>query len=267
MHRPLIALSAAVSAVACSGSDARVGPLAPAPYSSLAADERRALEAAGSGDDVLWWLATASDAEEVDAATMVVRMGGDTIAVERFSRIGRTLTGQITRRDHTLDYTLVLGPDDAVRRMETRITPAGGTTPAQRFWATFRDDSVHTRTLAGTRTTSHASVLPPHTLPYLDPSTALLELIVRQARRRDAREVTVPVLVLGDPSVVQLGIVRLVGRDSVHVTFGEVTTRLHIDRQGRILGGAVPERGARFDRAPGGAAASRAALRTGSGAH
>lgn len=96
--------------------------------------------------------AASADAQEpADSGTFLVRLGHDTVAVERYVRRGDTLRAvSVTRSPSTVvrAYTAVFGPDGRVARFATGradqtlapapVEPAGAVPLAGQFWAPYQ---------------------------------------------------------------------------------------------------------------------------------
>src|SRR4026208_1590249 len=93
-------------------------------------------------------LLTAAPIAHAQTGAFVVRLGTDTIAVERFQRIGDRIEGTVVRHTpltNVVRYTITLNADGSVGSYEQRITRADGapvpTAPAP-LTMRFTADSV-----------------------------------------------------------------------------------------------------------------------------
>jgi len=194
-------------------------------------------------------LAPVAAAAQQDDGFTVTR-GDDTVAVERFTEDSFLLSGRLVRAARS----------EARERVGYRVTIVeGGATPLLELSAwraedpeesparqttrvIFKDDSVavdEANRWSGVRTV----VLPTAqgAVPYLNLSTAFLELATRRAARNGGRT-EVPFFNLGGGQTVT-GTVERLGSDSASVRIGNVEFRFRVDDEGRILGGAVPAQG------------------------
>jgi hypothetical protein len=189
--------------------------------------------------------ASAADA----GGAFVVTAHADTIALERFERTGDKFSGTLVFRlaGLRIDYALTLAPDGRVLRMENAARPAGAdvlTPPSQSAVIDWVADSVIAEVRPGgvQRLKSRAG-----SLPYLNPSIALLELLVQRSRAGTPPLDSVPVFTVAGGRTLMAS-VRQVSADSVIVGFGPVEFRLRVRAGGEILSGGVPSQGVAFHR-------------------
>lgn len=120
----------------------------------------------------------ASQRPTTPTGQFIVRIGKDTIAVERFTRDGSALTGQISQRDGSRsDYSLVLRRDGAIDRIDHTRSGAEGSAS---FTFAFSDSTVtyldeQGRALQEVRTSARP-------FPFLLNSAALAETVLRASR-------------------------------------------------------------------------------------
>ncbi len=183
-----------------------------------------------------------------DAGFTLTRAGHDTIASEQFTRDSMTLAGTLLRAGaggarERLHYKVTLAPDGSAPLVELtawRGDDPEGAPARQNTRVIFKDDSVavdEANGWNGVNTVLFQSAY--GAVPYLNLSSAFLELATRRARATGQDSVAVPFFNLGGGQTVT-GVVRRVGTDSATVQIGAVIFRLAIDRVGRILGGGVP---------------------------
>jgi hypothetical protein len=188
-----------------------------------------------------------------ERAAFVLRRGADTVVVERFSRTRDLLSGDIdVRGQGSIEYQASLDyPAQTVSRILVGIVPASAPKSAatQRATAVFRADSVIVENVSGdsTRTSRYATQV--GAVPYVNPSVAMAEQIVRRARvlggpqARPAGPVPLPVFVAGTGGQTVVATVTFAGEDSVQLNLAGTALRFAIDRSLRIVGGAVPSQG------------------------
>ncbi|MFI5213013.1 MAG: DUF2911 domain-containing protein [Gemmatimonadales bacterium] len=174
----------------------------------------------------------------------VVRLGRDTIAVERFTRSATRLEGDVVYRQPRTTlrhYVVDLAADGHVTRAELAIRPGGSpesAPPQQRVVATFahdsavveirRDTAVITRRLAAS-----AAVLP--AFGNAAASWIAFELMVDRLRRSRADSVAVPVYNMMGANAVGSWSAKMLGRDSVFLFDGNDVFHVRVDRDGHIL--------------------------------
>jgi len=182
-----------------------------------------------------------------ERAVFVIRRGGDTLFVERFSRTRDLLSGDIDARGQgSIEYQASLDhPAETVSRIVAGIVPAG--TPAgtatRRATANFRGDSVIVENVVGDSTRTDRYATRAGAIPYINPSMALAEQMVRRARVVGGTQVELPVFVAGTGGQTVTASVTFAGADSAQVNLAGTTLRFAVDREGRLLGGLVPEQG------------------------
>ena len=188
-----------------------------------------------------------------ERAAFVVRRGADTVVVERFALTRDLLSGDIdVRRQGSIEYQASLDfPTQTVTRILVGVVPANTPkgTATQRATAVFRGDSVIVENVSGDSTRTSRYATQAGAVPYLNPSMAMAEQIVRRARvvggpqGRPANPVPLPVFVAGTGGQTVVATVTFAGEDSVQLNLAGTALRFAIDRSLRIVGGAVPSQG------------------------
>jgi dienelactone hydrolase len=190
-----------------------------------------------------------------DSGAFVMTVGRDTIGLERFTRTAGGAEGTLLFLPTSLrfDYSLELTPDGRVRRMANAARPASaaaGAAPTQSATLEWRADSVIAEVKPGgqQRLASVAG-----SMPYLNPSMFLLELIVARAGSGYTPETggppiaAVPVFGVAGGQTSEAK-VRYVSRDSLVLALGAAVFQLKLDAGGHIVSGAVPAQNVRFVR-------------------
>lgn len=173
--------------------------------------------------------------------------GDDTVAVERVTTAGDSAVAdlRIPRLGARLRQTFVPGERGLLARyVLDAFAPNAplAASPVQRIAFRFDGDTLRVQGAA-------PPVLPiaRGTLPWLNPSLALVEQIVRRARTLGGDSALVPMLnVTGAQRFT--AVVTRVGADSVAVTFPDVQMRLAVAADGRVTGGIVPAQRVRIQR-------------------
>src|SRR5438270_11837653 len=117
----------------------------------------------------------------------VVRLGNDTLAIERYTRTADRLEGeQVVRSPRTVHrlYTATFGPGGVVERFEL-ITHnvSGGPGPLERrATASFSGDTAVMTVPRGESTATMRVKTGPGALPYVGQAYALVEEVTRRAR-------------------------------------------------------------------------------------
>ncbi len=148
-------------------------------------------------------------------------------------------------------YTMTLAPDQRV----TRITGAfyrlaqGDTTPFQTVVADFVGDSVHVK-VSGNVTRTEALATTPGAIPYINPSSGMIEQVLRRAHAMGGTTDTVPIFFLVGGRTIPVT-VTWQGRDSAVMNLAGVEMHAKVGPDGSMLGLAIPAQGARVVRLEG----------------
>jgi len=176
-----------------------------------------------------------------ERGTFIVRLGRDTVALERYSRTAARLEGeQVARAPSTVHriYTATFGPGGAVERFElvehnVSGAPGPGETKAT---VEFAGDTAISTLPDGDSTLHQRVKVPPGTLPWYFQNYALLEEIARRARAAGGASYTTTLLPLGntEPWTVTLD---PIGHDSMTILLGTIgLLRARVDERGTLLG-------------------------------
>jgi len=171
----------------------------------------------------------------------LVRLGRDTLAIERYTRTADRLEGgQVVRSPRTVHrlYTATFGPGGAVERFEL-ITHnvSGGPGPLERKAAViFSGDTVVMTIPRGDSTVTMRVKTGPGALPYVGQLYALVEEVARGARLAATDHYTVTMVPPGtnEPWSVE---VNRIGADSLTIQLGPIgPLRMRVDDRGTLLG-------------------------------
>lgn len=186
-------------------------------------------------------LADASPAFAQDTGSFVLTQAGNQIATESFTRTdGRLETRMDVTGQGIMESVSTLNPDATVSRIELRVLPADSpdAEPLQTVAADFGADSVRYEQPIGTE--QGATAASEGTLPYLNPSPAYMEQILRRARAIGGAEVTVQVWIPG-PGGGQVTPAEVTFADEGStLVLGPATVEVETDEAGRLLGAEVP---------------------------
>jgi dienelactone hydrolase len=204
--------------------------------------------------------APALHAQSPERAVFLVRVGPDTVAVERASHDGARFEGHLLMRTPPLRIRqeVTIADSSRVERAVTLIgNPARGTATPRRAELIFRGDSAMSHVVdsgSATAIPDRRFQVTPGAIPFVNLSGLSLELILRRARALGGDTARVPLLLLGGQSLAA-SVVRS-GSDSIVILLGGVAIRAHTDAEGHLLGARVPAQGVAFERLPADAAAS-----------
>ena len=180
-----------------------------------------------------------------ESAAFVVRLGVDTIGVERFTRTAARLEGEIVGRS----------PRTSLRRYVAEFSPAGGLTrfevttlrvgapadapPLARSVAVVGADSIRVEVRRGDSVTTSAIAATAGLVPTMSNVFGPYELIVVRARAANSDSVALAAYGMGARATSTVAVTRL-GGDSIRIAAGMSAYRVRTDRDGRILGLAAP---------------------------
>ncbi len=175
------------------------------------------------------------------ASQFVLRMGADTVTVERCTRTPDRLEGTLLFRAAGVrfEYGLTLGAGATVSSARTSVTRANapeGSAPEQVAEIAFIGDSAFANLVPGGM--QHFGTTP-GVVPYLNPSMAMIEQAVRRARALGGDTVSVKLFALAGGRTFPCRVSRR-GADSVVVDLGGVEMRLAVNAAGELTGGTIP---------------------------
>ncbi|MFN2397260.1 MAG: DUF2911 domain-containing protein [Gemmatimonadaceae bacterium] len=167
----------------------------------------------------------------------VVRLGTDTLSVERYTRTEDSLVGDAVMRSPQTavrHYVVRFGPDGRVTSMDFQGHRPSGSAPPQAATILFGADTVNVTMKTGDSTRT-LRVSAAGAVPFLNFSYALIELAVMRALATPGDSSAVTVLPIGGQQSARLPIKRI-APDSVRIWFFGYPIYARIDESGRILG-------------------------------
>ena len=177
-----------------------------------------------------------------DSGGFVVKLGRDTVAVERYTRSAARMEGQLLTRSGpavvSRQYAVTFAPDGSVLRVEATQRSGGDTTPPIMITATFPRDSAIVEIKRGDSTRVVRLATPAPAVPYFNSSFALYELAARRAGD-GAQPSPVSLVPMGGGQVIAATATRQ-GRDSVMLLIPPQPGpyRLRVDAAGRVQAGS-----------------------------
>jgi len=171
----------------------------------------------------------------------VVRLGRDTLAVERYTRTADRLEGeQVVRSPRTVHrlYTMTFGPGGTIGRFElvTHNVSGGPGAPETKATAQFGGDSAVVTVPRGDSTVTWRVKTGAGALPYLGQSFALVEEVTRRARAAGGDRYTMSMISLGDTEPLPVTVTAQ-GRDSLTLMLGDIgPLHARTDARGTVLG-------------------------------
>lgn len=170
----------------------------------------------------------------------------DTVMIDRFERMGDTLRGRldVIEEGAHIDYMALLGPDNTIRLLLERVFVGNAGDPNVPIRQTrieiVRDSMIVTSGSVVKRLPASAGVI-----PMFPSALALNELLTRRAQAHGGTA-DIPVFWIRSGETIPSTVRRISGDSLVVSIFGE-PLRARVDSTGRILGGASPSPGARFE--------------------
>ena len=191
--------------------------------------------------------------------TFVLRRGNDTISVEQARVRGDTLSADGIIGSVRIRTSLTLITDRARRPTSLRskmwlTTDSLGAPPRQSAEVTFPGDSVIVSLDGGGQKTVQRIGSKRGAIPYVNPSIALVELVIARASAEGNWPASIPLFMMAGGQTVDATLSR-VGRDTVVVSIAGADMRLSVDARNRVLGGTIPSQGIAIDRRDGPTAA------------
>lgn len=184
---------------------------------------------------------------------LLLLSGNDTISVERLVRTRTRLDTELLIKPASARFTLRVDVDAQGRATsltnDVRTASADASSaPAQHAEARFTGESVIVDiTGNGGRTVTQRFATTAGAIPFVNPSFAVVELMIQRARVIGGDSVSIPVWNLQGGQTAQVAVTRR-GSDSVVVVLGNVPARLAVDADGSITGGVIPAQGLRLVR-------------------
>lgn len=164
----------------------------------------------------------------------LIRKGKDTVAVERFTRDGLTLSGTITQSNGLRsEYVANLRADHSVEHME--MSRQGTQGPAALLSIDFADTLVKGSVTGGPQPVTMTLRTAAKPLPFLIQSFALAEQIVRASHPTTGQTVRWTAVRLGAGDTASLSVAR-VHADSVVISVPQGDLRMAVSQAGDILG-------------------------------
>jgi hypothetical protein len=185
--------------------------------------------------------ARAQSATTPDSSGYLIRLGADTLAIERVVTYGDSITGDfVTRSPHTSRFVYTAHTTRAPDRLVTAYSMAHyetGLTNSpvdSRVTADFTSDSAHV--IVQRKDSSHAMsyAAPRTTVPLLEPGFGLHQILISRALAAHASRI--PFAWVYVPDEVDTGsVIADSGNDAVRITTPTDTIRAVVDAKGHVL--------------------------------
>ena len=184
----------------------------------------------------LLWLPSAALAQ---SGGYIVTLGRDTVAIERYTRNGTRIEGEVLRRlpqTSLLKYVLTLNADGSAKTYEQTVTrPDGSAMPNApgTFTMTFTGDSVERRSVQNGQPSTVRNATPGPTLPTIAYSFVDFELLIAAGKKSGVAYT----IGFNPQSDAVKADVRMVGNDSADVVQFGFRSGFKLDRAGHIVRG------------------------------
>jgi hypothetical protein len=171
-----------------------------------------------------------------DSASLVTRLGADTLAVERFSRAGQRVEAEVVLRvprTTRTRYVLELSPANELQRLESVTTHPQTGAVSRRETVTRAGDSLRIETVTDSATRVRTVAADNAALPFIDMVHWPFE--VAFVRLRASGQTAAPVPLVSGSRVTDFPF-AFHGADSATLTHPQRgTMRLRVDKAGRLL--------------------------------
>jgi len=180
-----------------------------------------------------------------ESAAFLVRLGVDTISVERFTRTAVRLEGEMVGRSPRTShrrYVAEFSPEGGLTRFEVttlRVGAPADAPPLQRTVAVVGADSIRVEVRRGDSVQTSAIAAAAGLLPTISNVFGPYELMAVRARAANRDTVALAAYGMGARATSTVAVTRL-GRDSIRLAAGMSAYRVRTDGDGRILGLAAP---------------------------
>jgi Protein of unknown function (DUF2911) len=174
-----------------------------------------------------------------ETAGFVIRLGGDTLAVEQYRRSATALESELAVRvpfARVVHFLAAIDTAGRMTRFDLTIRPLlNSTGPPAKGTIVFHGDSADLTLTLGDSIRTLSIATHPGAVPLSSFSAALVEQAILQARRVRRDSVTFDWLALGSPRAAPSYVARR-GKDSVVVDFFGNPLFARVDGRGRLLG-------------------------------
>jgi dienelactone hydrolase len=182
-------------------------------------------------------------------AVILLLKGSDTLLVERVQRTATGATGVIVGNGMPrIALRFTIAPDHAIPTAEFDVfgpAAAADAAPMQSGAITFRGDSAHLEIRAGGVTRPMSVATRRGALPLMNNDFIAMEQMVRMARAREVRSLTLPLFALAGAATLD-GTIELVGADSARLRIGPSVIEAAVDAAGHLIGGRIPAQDVRI---------------------
>ncbi|MGH7680256.1 MAG: alpha/beta hydrolase family protein [Gemmatimonadaceae bacterium] len=184
-----------------------------------------------------------------ERATLIIRMGSDTIVTDRFERTPASIKGRVqVKGQGRFDYLAVLEPGEVMRSLTLAAFAPGAAAdaaPLQRVRLVLQGDTV----LAETPAAVHRIPTKVNAVMMFNNALALSEIFTRRARLAGGIA-NIPYFAVSGGATLEVSI-RPAGGDSLLMSVAQQTQRLLVDDVGRIVGGTIAGTNMELVRGPG----------------
>jgi uncharacterized protein len=187
-------------------------------------------------------LAAGARAQDGESYTFRMVLGRDTLTSEVVQRLPTRLDVDLVDKSSGAHwrYSMTLGPGGRVPAVHNAFYRLAkhDTVPLQTADIAFTGDSV-TVAIGGNVTRTERLATRPDALPYINPSFAMIEQLLRRARAMGKATDTIPMFMVSGGQTLPVA-VQFQGTDSAVVTIGLAAIHAAVAKDGSLLGATIP---------------------------
>ncbi len=189
------------------------------------------------------------------ARVFVVRLGTDTVAIERVTRSGDSLSGTVLRHTPTttfLKYTIGFASDGTIESYRDRVFDVNGAPLSPDARVRIAGDSVVREIVQNGTLVTRRDAVSGAVLPMIGGASPFFqESAIAAVRKRNTSELLAVPIALGAQATTPFPI-RLIGADSAEISMGQGFIRgYRLDANGHLLHGDASNTTVRLDIRPG----------------
>ncbi|HET7601063.1 MAG TPA: DUF2911 domain-containing protein [Gemmatimonadales bacterium] len=175
-----------------------------------------------------------------EQGAFVVRLGTDTVAVERYTRTATRLESDVAvrvPRTRIIRYTATLSPDGSMSRLDVKVRPMDtgpGALPPAQGALVFGADSARVTLTMGDSTQTVAAAVRPGAMAVTGFAYAFYEQLALRARRMGGDSVTIQIVPFGSNQAFDAYVARR-GPDAVDIDYFGSPYHVRTDKAGRML--------------------------------
>lgn len=187
--------------------------------------------------------------EPTRTAAYLILRGNDTIAVERVRRSDNAVSAVVASPNQpSVELVFTLGPDHAITATSFVVRGANASAdaaPLQTGTITIIADSAHLEMRGGGSSRSMRLGTKAGAMPITNNDFVIVEQMVRMARARGAKSLTLPLFSMAGGATVE-GTLEFSSPDSARFKVATSVIDVTLDAAGNVTGGVIPVAGLRL---------------------